>query len=116
MYEKLGLPPPTTEKEASIDKEELIASVRNALYASKICSYAQARLYIYPPSAWMQSAIDCRPGRVSILESMSVLASARVHADLTACMASSHSEHLYMFVAMIAHAQQLLGRAGHERD
>ena len=42
FYEDLGLPQPDT-KPSDIDKKELIDAVRNALYASKICSYAQVR-------------------------------------------------------------------------
>lgn len=43
FYEKIGVPQPSTSSAASagIDKAELVSNVRAALYASKICSYAQ---------------------------------------------------------------------------
>jgi 6-phosphogluconate dehydrogenase len=43
LYEGLGLKQPTAETHPEVKKEELIEAVRNALYASKICSYAQVR-------------------------------------------------------------------------
>jgi 6-phosphogluconate dehydrogenase len=40
FYSKLGMSGPAP---GNVDKEKLIKDVRNALYASKICSYAQVR-------------------------------------------------------------------------
>jgi 6-phosphogluconate dehydrogenase len=47
FYESLGLSQP--KPMGSVDKKELIESVRNALYASKICSYAQvaSQLFVF---------------------------------------------------------------------
>jgi 6-phosphogluconate dehydrogenase len=41
FYEGLGVKAP--EPLAGVDKAQLISDVRDALYASKICSYAQVR-------------------------------------------------------------------------
>lgn len=40
FYEKIGVAQPSTSA-AAVDKAELVSKVRAALYASKICSYAQ---------------------------------------------------------------------------
>lgn len=40
FYTELGMSGPKT---MDVDKTQLISDVRNALYASKICSYAQVR-------------------------------------------------------------------------
>jgi 6-phosphogluconate dehydrogenase, C-terminal domain len=62
LYEKLGLGQPTTKAHPDINKEELIESVRNALYASKICSYAQAR-----PHASCPVFVSLRPCLTAVI-------------------------------------------------
>lgn len=41
FYDKIGVSQPSASASGSVDKAELVKNVRAALYASKICSYAQ---------------------------------------------------------------------------
>ena len=41
FYEKVGVAQPSASSSSGVDKAELVSKVRAALYASKICSYAQ---------------------------------------------------------------------------
>lgn len=41
FYEKIGVAQPSASSSSAVDKAELVGKVRAALYASKICSYAQ---------------------------------------------------------------------------
>jgi 6-phosphogluconate dehydrogenase len=41
VLERLGVPPAQAPPQKAVDKASLVADVRAALYASKICSYAQ---------------------------------------------------------------------------
>ncbi len=57
VFEKLGVPQPSASS-SSVDKAALVAKVRSALYAAKICSYAQGMNIIRAKSDAQAWGID----------------------------------------------------------
>jgi 6-phosphogluconate dehydrogenase len=57
MYADIGVPPPAAGA-AGVDKAQLVADVRAALYASKVCSYAQGYNIIRAKSLEREWDID----------------------------------------------------------